>query len=216
MKQLVIILDACRFDILKTLLPRYTSRFLLYPIYSGSHNTPEYYQNITFVNDYVLVTANPTPLYHKQEHKWKRVIHTKSIHPDDNLKECLEILRTEERVVLHLIPPHIPWQGEKGKLKWEEMMEKLKFSMNLSPRQRSFGPLNIEEEIYKRFGNEVRFYYEENLNLALQAVFKYYPKLPKPFILTADHGELLGEDGLFGHTDKSHYILATIPIAVIY
>ena len=214
-KNLVIILDACRFDALKEELPHYTENFLIFPFVGASRSTPEYYRNITFVSDFVLVTANPTVLYVGQEHKWKRVIHTKSIDPEDNLRECLSVLKDEDNVLLHLIPPHAPWQGEKGREKWQEIMRIFKFTMNLSGKHKNFGPPH--EEIFRRFGREmVRKYYLENLRFALNAIFKYYERLPKPFLITADHGELLGEDGKFGHPEIPHFILQTIPIAVIF
>jgi len=58
-KHLVIILDACRYDALKTELPKYTKDFVLFPVYSASHNTGSFYKNITSVEDFVLITANP-------------------------------------------------------------------------------------------------------------------------------------------------------------
>ena len=214
-KNLVIILDACRFDALKEELPHYTENFLIFPFVGVSRSTPEYYRNITFVSDFTLVTANPTVLYVGQEQKWKRVIHTKSIDPEDNLQECLSVLKEEDNVLLHLIPPHAPWQGEKGKAKWQEIMRIFKFSMNLKGAHKNFGPSH--ERIFTQLGpNEVREYYYENLRFALDAIFKYYERLPKPFLITADHGELLGEDGKFGHPEIPHFILQTIPIAVIF
>jgi len=188
-------------------------------MYSGSFNTPSFYQNITGVNDFILLTANPTPLYINQERKWKKVIHTKSIDPFENIKTCIELLNTEDKVFLHLIPPHTPWQGERGKEIYEKLMKDLRFSINLSTENRHFGPVGIEAKIYSKIGREEGWQlYLENLNYALRAIFFYYEKLPKPFIITADHGELLGEDGLYGHppSASNNYILRTIPLAVIY
>ena len=218
-KHLIILLDACRYDVLKNELPKYTNNYILFPLFSGSHNTPSFYKNITNVEDFVLLTANPTPLYHNQEYKWKRVIHTKSIDPMDNLKECVELLKTEDKIYLHLIPPHVPWQGKEGKEVYKNLMKELDFSIRLNADGRNFGPVGIEERIYQRVGAEQsRRYYTENLRYALAAIFQYYSELPKPFIITADHGELLGEDGLWGHSflENSHYILRTIPLAVVY
>jgi len=218
-KHLVIILDACRYDALKNELPKYTRNFILFPVYSGSHNTPTFYKNITNVEDFVLLTANPTPLYHNQGYKWKRVIHTKSVDPMDNLKECVELLKTEDKIYLHLIPPHVPWQGKEGREVYKNLMKELDFSMRLNANGRNFGPVGIEEKIYQRIGAErSRRYYTENLRYALDAIFRYYSELPKPFIITADHGELLGEDRLWGHSfvENSHYILRTVPLAVVY
>jgi len=218
-KNLVIILDACRYDALKQELPKYTNNFLLFPMYSSSHNTPTFYKNITGVEDFVLLTANPTVAYIGEMHKWKRVIHTKSIDPFDNIRDCVELLKNEDKVYLHLIPPHAPWLGKEGKEKYKNLMKELKFSVNLNPERRHFGPVGIESKIYSSIGaEEGRKYYLENLNYALEAIFTYYEKLPKPFVVTADHGELLGEEGLFGHPweCRNNYILRTIPLAVIY
>jgi len=218
-KHLIILLDACRYDALKNELPKYTRNFILFPVYSGSHNTPTFYKNITNVEDFVLLTANPTPFYHKQEHKWKRVIHTKSIDPMDNLKECIELLKSEDKVFLHLIPPHVPWQGAEGRNVYKALMERLNFSMELKQERRNFGPIGIESQVYQSIGKKEAYkYYLENLDYALSAIFKYHAKLPKPFVITADHGELLGEDNLWGHSFRkcNHHTLRVIPIAIIY
>jgi len=214
-KNLIIILDACRFDALKEALPNYTENFLIFPFVGASRSTPEFYRNITFVSDFVLVTANPFVLYANQEHKWKQVIHTKSIDPEDNLEECLAVLEKEDKVVLHLLPPHAPWQGKEGGARWKEIMRIFKFSMKLEGKHKDFGPPH--RQIFAKLGAEtVRKYYFENLCVSLDAIFRYYDKLPKPFMITADHGELLGEDGKFGHPETSHFILQTVPVAVIY
>jgi len=218
-KHLVILLDACRYDALAESLPKFTDNYILIPIWSASHNTPTFYKNITGVSDFVLLTANPTVLYINEQHKWKRVIHTKSINPFDNLRECIELLKSENKIFLHLIPPHVPWQGEEGKIKYKNLMSTLRFEIQEKPEGRHFGPIGIESKIYEHVGSELaRKYYFENLNYALKAIFTYYEKLPKPFIITSDHGELLGEDGLFGHPwNQTHNpILRTVPLAIIY
>ena len=218
-KQLIILLDACRYDALKSELPKYTENFILFPIWSSSHNTPTFYKNITGVSDFTLLTANPTVLYINEEYKWKQVIHTKSIDPFDNLRECLNLLKIEDRIYLHLIPPHTPWQGAEGKIRYEELQRLLRFSIQEKPVGRHFGPIGIEKKIYEQVGADLsRKYYFENLNYALNAIFTYYDKLPKPFIITSDHGELLGENNLFGHpwNQTNNPILRTVPLAVIY
>jgi len=127
-KNLVIILDACRFDALKEELPRYTENFLIFPFVGASRSTPEYYRNITFVSDFVLVTANPVVTLSGNDGKWKRVIHAKSLDPNNNLKVCLDLLRYENKIVLHLIPPHLPWQGKGGQGSLRTVSEAAKLS----------------------------------------------------------------------------------------
>lgn len=45
--------------------------------------------------------------------------------------------------------------------------------------------------------------YEENLRIALESIAELVNELDGKVVITADHGELLGEDGLWGHRNNS-------------
>ena len=222
MAQLIILLDACRYDYFKKEISSYTKDFILMPIRSWGFSTPEFYKNITGVSDFVLLTANPVVTLSGNDGKWKRVIHAKSLDPNNNLKACLDLLRYENKIVLHLIPPHLPWQGKEGREVFARLVKQLNYPIKqeLNKYHDDALPLGIPEKLaYKAVGVEkARRYYRENLRFALDAIFSFYEKLPKPFIITSDHGEALGENGEWGHIDgrADNPILRTVPLAVVY
>lgn len=59
----------------------------------------------------------------------------------------------------------------------------------------------------------VRRAYEENLGIVLEEVEKLISSIEpdRKIAVTSDHGELLGEDGLYGHPNIRHPILNTVP-----
>ncbi len=78
--------------------------------------------------------------------------------------------------------------------------------LNLPPK----APMEI---ILRNFNKSVlRKVYQENLTLVLEQVKRLLPYLSGQIIVTADHGELLGENNLYSHPDKSdHPILREVP-----
>ena len=66
-------------------------------------------------------------------------------------------------------------------------------------------PLEYNELIARKLGVEkLRRAYEENLKLVLSYVNELVSYLRREglVVITADHGELLGERGLFGHPER--------------
>ena len=54
--------------------------------------------------------------------------------------------------------------------------------------------------------------YEETLDLVLERVSEINPHLNGRIVVTTDHGELLGEDGVWGHPlNSDHPALWEIP-----
>lgn len=61
-------------------------------------------------------------------------------------------------------------------------------------------PPRPEELVARKHGDEgLRKAYKKNLKIALTEVVKVVGRLPGRVCITADHGELLGEDGQYGH-----------------
>jgi len=90
--------------------------------------------------------------------------------------------------------------------------------VSLHPRIRKiFIKKNKYKKMYERHGNErVRKAYETNLLHVLYEVRKIVDKYPnKNILITADHGERLGEDGKYGHGGKPNDILTTVPFYYI-
>lgn len=60
---------------------------------------------------------------------------------------------------------------------------------------------NDVEKVARKYGEKkLRTAYKENLKLVLKEVSELTARLPGKSVITSDHGELLGEEGLYGHT----------------
>ncbi len=88
----------------------------------------------------------------------------------------------------------------------KKMLWKLKCLFSLPPTD----PI---DPIIKRFGGRgLKKLYMMNLKIVLKYVKQILKKLDGETIITADHGELLGENGLFGHPGGlTHSKLITVP-----
>jgi len=149
----------------------------------------------------------------------KAVLITKRLYPD-------------KRLIIHYIQPHFPYlslaqEGIKiaelriyrergptatrfidkvrGFIRWKIFL-KLMGDRGLKLAFKLVGkPLEYNELIAHKLGMEgLRRAYEENLKLVLSYVDKLVPHLKGKglVIITADHGELLGERGLFDHPER--------------
>jgi len=140
-------------------------------------------------------------------------------------------LYSDKRLIIHYIQPHFPYlslaqEGIKitelriykergptatrlidrirGFIRWK-IFGKLLGDRGLKLAFKLVGkPLDYDELIARKLGVEgLRRAYEENLKLVLSYVNKLVPHLKgkELVVITADHGELLGERGLFGHPE---------------
>ncbi|KXA91778.1 hypothetical protein AKJ64_04505 [candidate division MSBL1 archaeon SCGC-AAA259E17] len=67
-------------------------------------------------------------------------------------------------------------------------------------RKLGFSNPNTVRMVAQKYGLEVlRRAYKKNLQMALKTITKLMPILTGKTVITADHGELLGEENLFGH-----------------
>ncbi|MCD6476850.1 MAG: hypothetical protein J7K26_01630 [Candidatus Aenigmarchaeota archaeon] len=130
---------------------------------------------------------------------------------------------SNKRFILHYMQPHEPYIGENYKkyirkqYTKDDIGNEKKYSLKrkIGNLIIKFFGIQVEWKIRKflkiqTFGQPniigmhegvrgLRKAYEENLNLVLKAVSDLLPKLKGKVIITADHGEYLGENGLFGH-----------------
>ncbi|KXA94610.1 hypothetical protein AKJ65_03895 [candidate division MSBL1 archaeon SCGC-AAA259E19] len=75
-----------------------------------------------------------------------------------------------------------------------------------------FPPAIPEESAFRKVGKEgMRKAYRENLEIVLKSVEEIIEELNGKIIVTADHGELLGEGGDFVHHDENHPLLREVP-----
>lgn len=76
-----------------------------------------------------------------------------------------------------------------------------------------FGPLNPMDEVLREYGPEkMEEVYRKNLVRVLEAIATLVEELPGTTVITADHGELLGEAGYYGHSYvPDHEMVSTVP-----
>jgi len=78
-------------------------------------------------------------------------------------------------------------------------------------------PANPMDAVRRKYGNEIlRQAYKENLEIALKYVAELVDNLSGKIIVTADHGEMLGEDNCYCHWSRAkHPLLLEIPWLII-
>lgn len=101
------------------------------------------------------------------------------------------------RYVIHLIPPHLPFIGEKG----QALFKKLKLHSHIH------GGVYRHVRNYGRKGNwdELRSCYKESITATLRCLSNYVRLLGDGrLVISSDHGELIGEpsfdnEGMYWH-----------------
>ena len=121
-----------------------------------------------------------------------------SVHPDavgEELRLYLQQHGQPERMIIHYVQPHAPYIGV------PELA-----SARTGPAEDPFimavKQLPDPEDAVRRGDltwQEVREAYDGNLKLVWDSVQRLLPDLKGHVIVTADHGELLGEGNRFGH-----------------
>lgn len=147
----------------------------------------------------------------------------------------------EKKLIIHYLQPHAPYLslGElPGRDSFQEVRRELgsqnsfgeflgamrdllgkkfvkTFSWELGwkiNRFLGFSPATPEESAFREVGKEgMRKAYQENLEIVLKYVEEIIEELNGKIIVTADHGELLGEGGDFVHHDENNPLLREIP-----
>lgn len=201
----VILLDACRYD--------YYRRFRnAEPIRAAAtqtlpairrmfpHKYPEtiYVSGNPFINGRHVVFDHYDALDHFArvddvwEHGWENVDGVHTVPPWNVLDTAIKYQKRGYATVLHFIQPHGPYIG-KIKLKTNDFM----WSRNVAMRTDSHitNPIDAPQEHtidIKRLQDA----YSHNLRLVLKYAIK---GVNGKTCITSDHGELLGENGLFHH-----------------
>ena len=169
---------------------------------------------------------------------WNEKLHT--VEPNILTEQAIEITKKHpgKRVIVHYMQPHEPYltcqsteQFDSAKKLFNRfkrvyngvflLMTCLQIYDPVS-RWRFFKLLLIKPPhqmywVLKEGGSEaLRKYYEENLRCVLAAVKKLVEQLDGRIVVTADHGEMLGEKGLYAHwSDSQEPILREVPWLVI-
>lgn len=190
----LLILDACRYDTFEQAYrERDSLKGDLRRVRSQAPYTNEFLSR-NFggrkLHDTVYVTSSPhvhksnrgevgeiDDDFHAIYHVWRQ-----DFHPETLTDAAIDAVAAfpNKRLVFHYIPPHWPFFGSKGKelfgdcdyeAPWEELT-------------------SGEESVPLA---DLQAAYRENLNIALDHVERLLPKLKGKTVITADHGQLLGD-----------------------
>ncbi|USZ68090.1 hypothetical protein NGM10_15330 [Halorussus salilacus] len=194
----LLILDGCRYDALRAVLPDYDVPGSLESRTSPGSATAEFLRGTVDgrdLTDTVYVTGS-TIFY--QQSVWREDIDAEfhdvldvwsdSIdYGDDGVPPGPVAERAREaaeryprkRLFVHFVQPHAPYLGERGRELFPDYRP--------NPLADKFlGRIDVPEQA-------LRYVYRENLELVLDEVEDLLDDLPGKTVLTADHGMLLGE-----------------------
>lgn len=224
--ELLIILDACRFDYFKENYQDYINGKLTKAHSEGIDTFeflrkcfPDYY-DLTYVSGATPVNSVIKPNPHGMGHLYRgyvprnhfeRIIDVWNFGWSDSLGTVpphrvttAAINNISEKMIVHYFQPHAPFISE-PKL--------LGFTGNKVGKMRGIPPDSPIWENAKENVELLKKAYEGNLRLVLletkrllEVIGDFFNKI----VITSDHGEGLGEDGVFGH-NKNHRILRVIP-----
>jgi len=216
---ILFIFDACRVDAFEKLVESKKIKGKVEIVNSGAVATPFWYAlHWNEPRKVHLVSSNPHPFTktsrfaHKNFLSATRAWKADRVDPAYTLKVFWEKYK-EGKWLIHIMPPHLPYIGEKGS----------KFMEKFEGEQRKTGVSFYKGiEAYGRQNNawdELKGYYQESLEKAFDIV---KPDLDKMLakglkvIITADHAELIGEYGIYDHNDKRaeglRELLMTVPL----
>lgn len=253
---ILIILDACRYDIFQEEVGEFMQGDLK-PVRSEGANTANFLKN-TFddaLENTIYVSSSPwvnstdfgpfeaSKYFDKVTDSWAENWNERygTVLPSDILSEASELIdeENEKRVIIHLMQPHEPYipfleendmkrdisgknfRGEDtdnpnaSKLKknmisiglnlhpllvkiaeFSDSISNIFFSQLFNRGLIGTGPGSVAIKTGKR---GLRKEYRKNLRLALSELEGFVEQFEEDIVITADHGELLGENNEYGH-----------------
>lgn len=195
----LIILDGCRYD---TFENRNTLDGDLQVRQSRGSSSFEFIQeNFQYGNhhDTVYVTANPHVEYVESGTfhdvinlmtEWDEEVET--VPPETVADQALQAQKAypNKRLIIHFMQPHYPFLGEKGRNIDHR-------GHNKSMKNPTLEGGNIWTQLKLGVSNnsvaEVKEAYIENLDIVLDVVDNLHPQLTGKTVVTADHGNLIGD-----------------------
>lgn len=212
----IILFDACRFDFFEELYPEFFEGELRKVYNGGIVSTYYWFENIfTDVYDCCLYTPVPvvfaqkegTPWAEDESKNWKypdgfrdMANHT-HINWDDEIdavtpEKINEAVREYEtdasRKLIRYLTPHLPHIGEYA-VKYARKSDEFSTISRRVKNAVNDGEITLEQ---------LKKSYEENVRIAFQGAINLMNDLEGKTIITADHGDCLGNCGLFGHSNS--------------
>jgi hypothetical protein len=219
---LIVILDSCRYDYFQREINSHLSGNLN-KVYTPATATINYVQTIWDGQyDLTYITGIPAPtnyaferkgLEYRPEGHFSNFVH---VWKTCNIKELGAVppevmtevaLKNEaNRKVVHYVQPHAPYIGEyrlrdsNTGTEWGDSLQDIYTKIG---RYDNKSKTISDEELRKAYGS--------NLYRVLNSVRDLAVRVDMPVIITADHGEFLGEGNRYIHGGSRHPILCQVP-----
>ena len=226
----LILLDACRYDYFEEMntfdgdLGKVESVASRSPKFMERCFEDETYYDTVYISANAHTATYSDGVFHDvfnvwQDGEWDE--ETDTILPEEVTKAAIEAYKTypDKRLCIHYMQPHSPYIGETGhelraSERWAEWVELTgKEDPNFLPGIELNG-IDVTPE-------EMRTMYRENLDIVLDEVETLVETISGKTVISADHGELLGEKvgpipiRVYGHPQMYRPELREVPWFVI-
>lgn len=222
----LILLDACRYDLFEV---ENTIEGQLSPMRSNASSSDEFFdKNIegTAHGDLVYYSANPhidnvDASFHDVFRLWEGETWDEeagTVLPGDAVDKVIETADKydDKRLLLHMMQPHRPFLGDRAANFDQSGFSRI--GVNRAPGEDlevAFWWDRLEDGTLDK--KQVMRLYRDTLRVALPHVQRLVEHLPGKTVVSADHGNVFGERGmygrrLYGHPSYTHHPkLVTVP-----
>lgn len=228
----LIILDACRYDYFKNVYRDFLKGELFKAVSPASCTEfwlprcwSDYY-DYTYVSGTPYVNSMGYPVsassYVAKKHfrrildvwkfGWSEKLGTT---PPMAINNAVLNMTDKKNLIIHYCQPHWPYIG-KTKLPSTNFRAASRLRARVLDKKpgkpTSKGERRLMNDFLLSNINTLRLAYRDNLKLVLKRVSELVPSLKGKIIITADHGDFLGESGMLFHPcNNGHHLLREIP-----
>jgi hypothetical protein len=210
----LIILDACRYDYFEREYKKFFPQAELKKVYSPASGTspwlnqvfPEKYNELQIISSSPRINTrdidilgynsskhfNPQKVIELWDSEWDKSLET--VKPQTVVKHALKHKDYPQKQMIWFMQPHGPWIGQKKILPVNFKIRRAELEGNEEPVVAKIRTGEISQQ-------EFRNAYQANLELVLNQIKKMLDQWPKnkKIVITSDHGELLGEFNSYLH-----------------
>lgn len=235
----LVILDACRYDVFNEVYREYFTGELK-QVWASGRWTAQYCRR-TWTEEYDLTYINSIPVFsdfyfelrdmdfrpgshikkiiHIWDYEWVASLGTTP--PEEVTNEALRYANTDQptRIVAHYAQPHVPYIGDKTIDSWsfdEVSLDENAELRDILAQDRKRPTQTVLNKIRngKVDEDQLKEVYQSNLEYALAEVERLVHRVDCPVVITGDHGEHLGESGNYLH-EKDSSVVRRVPWLIV-
>lgn len=219
----ILILDSCRFDYFQQEVDDFLDGDLK-AVYTSATATKNYiqiiwdgsYPNLTYLTALSAPTDHtferdgddyrPSEHFDNFVHVWQNCENKElgAVPPEKMTKAALR--QNDDRMIVHYVQPHAPYIGD---YRLREDSDDTTWGESLQDIYEQIGRYDLNDK--KISDEELKKAYRSNLRRVLSSVRELVSQLDRPIVVTADHGEMLGEGGRYIHGGSPTEQLCTLP-----